>query len=151
MKTNRGVAATELPAQLKQLSASFHPSESGPNDGNQSGVCLQLQLTNTNAGYRWFPKGRQIAEITSARTSRSCRLKEKTHGELFCPSAITLPADYVELVCVSQIVSFSFKSKLKGDINYTPGCERADLKIAVWIAVGATGWSKVTQRTLMSS
>lgn len=144
MKTNRGAAATELPAQFKRLSAFLHQSESGPNDGNQSGVCLQLQLTNTNAGYRWFPKGRQIAEITSARTSRSWRSKDKTHGEVFCPSAIALPADYVELVCASQMVSFSFKSKLKGDINYTPRCERAGLKIAVQIAVGETGWSKVT-------
>lgn len=77
-----------------------------------------------------FREDGKLPRLLQRGLPRAAGLKRK-HGGVFCPSATALPADYVELVCASQMVLFSFKSKLKGDINYTPRCERAHLKIAV--------------------
>lgn len=78
-----------------------------------------------------FRKDGKLLRLLQRGLPGAAGLKRKHTENSFALWAITLPADYVELVCVSQIVLFSFKSELRADINYTARCERADLKIAV--------------------
>lgn len=79
-----------------------------------------------------FRKDGKLLRLLQRGLPGAAGLKRKHAENSFAWWAITLPAGYVELcVCVSQIVSFSVKSKLRGDRNYTARCERADLKIAV--------------------
>lgn len=74
-----------------------------------------------------FRKDGKLLRLLQRKLPGAAGLKRKHTENSLASWAITLPADYVELL----LVSFSFLSKLRGDINYTPRRERADLKIAV--------------------
>lgn len=54
-----------------------------------------------------FRKDGKLLRLLQRGLPRAAGLKRKHTDNSFAPWAITLPADYVELVCVSQIVSFS--------------------------------------------